>query len=44
MVGVSDTTTMMRMKTLFRALLDHHDRGISHGMVPDAKCMDDELD
>ncbi len=27
--GSSDTLTMIRMKTLFRPLLDHHDRGIS---------------
>ncbi len=27
--GVSETPRMMRMKPLFRPLLDHHDRGIS---------------
>ena len=26
---------MMRLKTLFRALLDHHDRGISHNTLED---------
>ena len=29
MGGVSDTPTTMRMKTLFRPFLDHHDRGIN---------------
>ena len=32
---------MMRLKTLFRALLDHHDRGISHNTLED-KDMDNE--
>ena len=28
-MGVSDTPRTMRLNTLFRPLLDHHDRGIS---------------
>ena len=30
-MGVSDTSRMMRLGTLFRALLDTPDRGISQG-------------